>query len=86
MAGRTVFLIASRISTARRANLIIVVENGRLTQMGTHDELLEKPGYYRDVASCQFGTVSAGQGLSHMDRMTRRSTRGSGRAEVDEDE
>jgi ATP-binding cassette subfamily B protein len=86
MAGRTVFLIASRISTARKANLIIVVENGRVTQLGTHEELLEKPGYYRDVAACQFGTVSAGQGLSHMDRMTRRSTRGSGRAEVDDDE
>jgi len=86
MAGRTVFLIASRISTARKANLIVVIENGRVSQIGTHDELIEKPGYYRDVASCQFGTVSAGQGLSHMDRMTRRSTRGSGRAEVDEDE
>lgn len=86
MAGRTVFLIASRISTARRANLILVVENGRIAQIGTHDELMDQPGYYRDVASCQFGTVSAGQGASHMDRMTRRSTRGSGRLEEGDDE
>jgi ABC-type multidrug transport system fused ATPase/permease subunit len=84
MAGRTVFLIASRISTARRADKIIVIENGRITQEGTHDELMSQNGYYRDVASCQFGTVGAGQGASHMDRMTRRSTRGSGRVIVDE--
>ena len=84
MAGRTVFLIASRISTARRADKIIVIENGKITQEGTHDELMSQQGYYRDVASCQFGTVGAGQGASHMDRMTRRSTRGSGRVIVDE--
>jgi len=84
MAGRTVFLIASRISTARRANLILVIENGRITQSGTHEELMSQPGYYRDVASCQFATVGAGQGRSHMDRMARRSTRGSGRVIDDE--
>jgi len=84
MAGRTVFLIASRISTARRANLIIVIENGAITQSGTHDELMNVNGYYRDVASCQFATEGAGQGKSHMDRMVRRGTRGSQRLVDDE--
>ena len=71
MAGRTVFLIASRISTARRANKILVLENGRITQSGTHDELMAQPGYYRDVASSQFSTGITGHKQSHMDRMAR---------------
>ena len=78
MHGRTVFLIASRISTARRANKILVLENGRITQTGTHDELMEQSGYYRDVASCQFGGEGAGQAASHIDRMSR-MTKKSGR-------
>src|SRR5213078_2534086 len=51
MKGRTVFLITSRISTARRADHILVIENGRITQRGTHDQLLHAEGYYRSVAS-----------------------------------
>ena len=76
MSGRTVFLIASRISTARRANLILVIENGRITQSGTHDELMEKDGYYREVASSQFAGFAEGQNASHMDRMGRMSKSG----------
>jgi ATP-binding cassette subfamily B protein len=70
MAGRTVFMITSRISTARRANVILVIENGRLTQQGSHDELMQQPGYYREVASCQFGGEASGHSESHMDRMS----------------
>ncbi|HYF48409.1 MAG TPA: ABC transporter ATP-binding protein [Planctomycetota bacterium] len=70
MTGRTVFMITSRISTARRANVILVIENGRLTQQGSHDELMQMPGYYRDVASSQFGGSASGHTESHMDRMS----------------
>ena len=75
MAGRTVFLITSRISTARRADQIMVVENGCLIQRGVHDELIDQPGYYRDVATCQFVERASGQGASHMDRMSHMSKR-----------
>jgi ATP-binding cassette subfamily B protein len=69
MAGRTVFIITSRIATARRANFIMVVENGRLTHFGTHEELMKQPGYYRDVAFAQFAGAYSGHEASHMDRM-----------------
>jgi len=71
MAGRTVFMIASRISTARNADMILVLENGRITQRGTHDELMAQPGYYREVALSQFALGGPGQEASFMDRMTR---------------
>jgi len=76
MKGRTVFMITSRISTARRADKIIVLENGRITQTGTHAELLEQPGYYRDVAMCQFGIESESNKPSHIARMRRMSESG----------
>ncbi|MDD5614093.1 MAG: ABC transporter ATP-binding protein [Candidatus Omnitrophica bacterium] len=44
--GRTVFLIAHRISTARRADRIIVVDNGVIAEQGKHDELIQKGGLY----------------------------------------
>jgi len=46
-----------------------VLENGRLTQMGTHDELVEQPGYYQRSVYCQFGGAASAHPLSHMDRM-----------------
>ena len=70
MRGRTVFLITSRISSARRAHKILVVERGRVTQEGTHDDLMRLKGYYRDVASSQFTEDSSLDEHSHMDRMT----------------
>jgi len=72
MKGRTVFLITSRISSARRADKILVVENGRVTQSGTHDELMATPGYYSEVADSQFAEAGSRQEASHMDRMTQR--------------
>lgn len=75
MRGRTVFLITSRISSARRAHRIVVIEGGKVSQLGTHDELMRVPGYYRDVATSQFSDEGAVDEQSHMDRMTKMSKR-----------
>jgi ABC-type multidrug transport system fused ATPase/permease subunit len=53
MAGRTTFIVAHRVSTLRRADLIIVMDNGRIVQRGTHAELLAIDGPYRHVAQLQ---------------------------------
>ncbi len=47
--GRTVFIIAHRIASVVNADLVLVVEDGRITDRGTHAELSKRPGYYRDV-------------------------------------
>jgi len=52
--GRTSFLIAHRLSTIRQADLILVVRDGRIVEQGTHRELLEKEGYYRELYARQF--------------------------------
>lgn len=54
MHERTTFIIANRISTLRRANRIIVLEDGRIAQVGTHDELIRTAGAYRRTAEIQF--------------------------------
>ncbi len=54
MKGRTTFVVAHRLSTLRRADFIIVLENGRIAQIGTHEELLKRPGRYKEIASLQF--------------------------------
>jgi ATP-binding cassette subfamily B protein len=53
IAGRTTFIVAHRLSTLRRADLIIVLENGRIVQRGTHAELIQVPGPYLHVANLQ---------------------------------
>jgi ATP-binding cassette subfamily B protein len=50
---RTTFIVAHRVSTLRRADFILVLENGRIVQRGTHAELLRAPGPYRSVAALQ---------------------------------
>ncbi|HVM61050.1 MAG TPA: ABC transporter ATP-binding protein [Verrucomicrobiae bacterium] len=54
MRGRTTFIVANRISTLRRAHRIIVLEDGRIVQAGTHDELMRAGGPYRRTAEVQF--------------------------------
>jgi len=51
--GRTTFIVAHRLSTLRRADLIIVLENGRIVQRGTHAQLIRIPGPYLHVANLQ---------------------------------
>jgi ATP-binding cassette subfamily B protein len=46
MAGRTSFVIAHRLSTIKRANRILVIEDGKIVEMGAHAELLQKKGHY----------------------------------------
>jgi ATP-binding cassette subfamily B protein len=53
MAGRTAFVVSSRLSLLRRADLILVLEDGRLTQTGTHAELARRPGPYHETALLQ---------------------------------
>jgi ATP-binding cassette subfamily B protein len=53
IAGRTTFIVAHRLSTLRRADFIIVLEDGRIVQRGTHEELMKVPGPYLRVADLQ---------------------------------
>ncbi|RMF50570.1 MAG: ABC transporter ATP-binding protein [Anaerolineae bacterium] len=53
MQGRTTFVIAHRISTVRRADLILVMEEGRIVQRGTHKQLIAQPGPYREIYELQ---------------------------------
>lgn len=53
MRGRTTILIAHRVSTARNADRIAVIVDGRIAEMGTHDELIARGGYYAELAEKQ---------------------------------
>jgi ATP-binding cassette subfamily B protein len=54
MEGRTTFIIAQRLSSVRRADLILVLDQGRIVERGTHDELLASGGLYREIYELQF--------------------------------
>lgn len=76
MEGRTTFIIAHRISTVKQADLVLVIEDGRITQRGTHEELVEQEGHYRDIAAVQlYGDAEAlrreeeEEHPSHLDRV-----------------
>src|SRR6266446_1152298 len=59
MSGRTVVVIAHRLSTVRRADRIVVIENGAIADIGTHEELVQKLGTYRRLYDLQFIDVEA---------------------------
>lgn len=53
MAGRTTFVIAHRLSTIRKADQILVIENGEIAERGKHDELIKKEGRYYQLYTYQ---------------------------------
>jgi ABC-type multidrug transport system fused ATPase/permease subunit len=53
--GRTSIVIAHRLSTVRAADTILVVEDGRIVERGTHNELLARGGRYAQLYQTQFG-------------------------------
>jgi ATP-binding cassette, subfamily B, bacterial MsbA len=57
MTGRTVFVIAHRLSTVRRADRIVVIENGAIADIGTHEDLMTKLGTYRRLYELQFADL-----------------------------
>ena len=54
MQGRTVIVIAHRLSTIRRADRIVVIDQGKISEVGTHADLMEKKGIYQRVHDLQF--------------------------------
>jgi ATP-binding cassette subfamily B multidrug efflux pump len=54
MDGRTSFVIAHRLSTVRDADMILVLQDGQITERGTHDELLDLEGFYHQLYTSQF--------------------------------
>ena len=59
MTGRTSFVIAHRLSTIKKASTIIVMNHGSVVEQGTHEELLEKKGFYADLYNAQFAHGAA---------------------------
>ena len=54
MNGRTSIVIAHRLSTIQKADKIIVLDHGEIKEVGTHEELLEKEGYYFQLHKMQY--------------------------------
>ena len=53
--GRTTLVIAHRLATVRNADRIVVMEDGRIEAIGSHEALLERGGLYARLAALQFG-------------------------------
>ena len=54
MNGKTTFIVAHRLSTIKEADIILVMNNGNVIETGTHEELLEKQGFYANLYNSQF--------------------------------
>ena len=54
MEGRTSFIVAHRLSTIRDADIILVMNQGKIIEQGTHDALLAKNGFYANLYNSQF--------------------------------
>jgi len=59
MSGRTVFVIAHRLSTVRRADRIVVIDNGTISEIGAHQDLMNKLGTYRRLYELQFADADS---------------------------
>jgi subfamily B ATP-binding cassette protein MsbA len=64
MSGRTVFVIAHRLSTVRRADRIVVIENGTIADIGRHEELMTKLGIYRRLYELQFANADSSKAVA----------------------
>ena len=62
MTGRTVIVIAHRLSTVRRADRIVVLESGTIADVGTHEDLMQKLGTYRRLYDLQFIDIEVARG------------------------
>ena len=76
MSGRTVFVIAHRLSTVRRADRIVVIENGAIADIGAHEELMKRLGTYRRLYELQFADVRAETGTGTTQLRLRMSKQG----------
>jgi ATP-binding cassette subfamily B protein len=54
MQGRTSFIVAHRLSTIKEADIILVMKDGNIIEMGNHEELLKKNGFYANLYNSQF--------------------------------
>ena len=64
MDGRTNFVIAHRLSTIRNADIILVVNDGKIIERGTHDELIKKKGVYFELYAKQFREENVRQSVN----------------------
>jgi ATP-binding cassette subfamily B protein len=64
MKGRTSIIIAKRLSTIRGADMIVIMDKGRVSQVGTHEELLAQPGFYRKLFESQFAEEDVEKALA----------------------
>jgi ATP-binding cassette subfamily B protein len=57
MQGRTAFVIAHRLSTIENADVILVIDNGKIVEQGRHEELLSRLGLYSKIYNSQYPSI-----------------------------